>query len=330
MLRNQINQPKIILVAGAILVIVALFAGSTVFYVMQRHAEQLLSNSLRSSLQNRQELANSEIQRASEKIATIATRPLLIDQLERTNKQADDATALNALDRGMLSFISTGITAITLTNKDGRQVARAGNFVAHPDLTTTINSQYGPVQLLSADKLYLHAEFTIHEAGQVIGRVVAETPLPIVSQMLKSAKNLGVTGELALCAPAGLNMNCFPTTLKARAFSVPKRTPQGVALPMTHALEGETGFITALDYRHQKVVAAYTPVENLGLGMVLKMDSAELYAPVWDQLSLLISLLVIVIMIALILLRLLLTPLVTRLIFSEQEAQLTSANLRDN
>ena len=83
---------------------------------------------------------------------------------------------------------------------------------------------------------------------------------------------------------------------------------------MLHALEGNTGFITTeKDYRNQTVTAAYAPVGNLGLGMVLKMDSAELNAPIWGQLRYLISLLVGMIIIALLLLRWRLTPLVVHL-----------------
>ena len=45
---------------------------------------------------------------------------------------------------------------------------------------------------------------------------------------------------------------------------------------MAHALAGVTGFVTTHDYRHQEVAAAYAPVGDIGLGMVLKMDTAEL------------------------------------------------------
>src|SRR5665647_720287 len=120
------------------------------------------------------------------------------------------------------------------------------------------------------------------QEGQVVGKVMTETTLPGTTGALKDASLLGATGELVLCAPFGLNMQCFPTTLNPTIFTLSKRSPQGVPLPMTHALEGGTGFIAARDYRNQEVAAAYAPAGDLGLGMVLKMDSAELYAPVWS------------------------------------------------
>ena len=324
------HQHRIVLVAGAILIAVALFTGMLVFYIMQRHAESLLSSSLQLSLQNREELAKAEIQRGIEKIVTIATRPLLIEQFQHTNAQTDIITAHMVLAQAAQSFLLTGLSAVALYGNKGEMLANAGTFARQPALIVPLNTTYPHIQLISADQLLLHAEINIVADGQVIGKVVAESPLSTFSFMFKSARNLGKTGELALCAPAGVNMQCFPTTLNPRVLTVAKRTPQGVALPMTHALEGETGFISAKDYRRQNVVAAYTPVGNLGLGMVLKMDSAELFAPIWQQLNALLPILIGVIVLALLSLRLLLTPLVNRLVRSEQKARRTSASLHDS
>lgn len=330
MLHKEINHHRILLVAGAILIAVALFTGIMVFYVMQRHAEQLLSNSLQSSLQNRKQLTISELQRDIDKITTISTRPFLIEQLQRANEHANDPLAIPALDRATRSFLVTGLSSLTLYGKNGQILAHAGNPIQHPDLTVQLDNVSGRVQLLSAGKLFLRAAIAVIDAGQVIGNVVAEIPLPTLNNMLNDAKNLGGTGELALCAPAGGEMQCFPTTLNPQVFTLSKRTARGVPLPMAHALEGKTGFITAQDYRHQQVIAAYTPIDNFGLGMVLKMDSAELYAPIWNQLHFLLPLLTGIIILALMLLRWLLLPLVNRLVHSEKQARQTSASLRDS
>src|SRR3569832_1844404 len=133
-----------------------------------------------------------------------------------------------------------------------------------------------------------------------------------------------------MCAPMVIDIQNKPTTLLPNVLKRSQRTSIGVPLPMAYALSGETGSVTTHDYRNQEAVAAYMPVGDLGLGLVLKLDSAELYAPVWRQLQYLIPLLVLVLGIALLLLRWLLTPLVHRLICSEQEAHAMSANLRDS
>ncbi len=308
---------------------VAIFVGVMVFYIMERHAKHLLSSSIQSSLQNNVELAKSEIRHGFERGMMVATRPFLIDQLQRFNTHDGGGATLQALDRGAQSFLATGLSAIALFSKDGQEVAQAGAFVQQPALATPVNFAEN-VQLLFKDKFFLRTDVNIVKAERVIGRAVVEMPLPAITAMFKNAGSLGKTGELALCKLFGVKMQCFPTNLNPQALTLAIRSPEGVPLPMTHALEGHTGFITASDYRHQEVVAAYSPVDDLGLGMVLKMDSAELYASVWSQLRYLLPLMVGVMIVALLLLRWLLTPLVTRLVQSEQEARAANVHLRDS
>ncbi len=74
----KIHQLRIVLIAGTILIVVTLLAGVTVFVVMQRHAEALLSKGLQLSLQNRVQLAKVEIRGGLDKAVSISTRPLLI------------------------------------------------------------------------------------------------------------------------------------------------------------------------------------------------------------------------------------------------------------
>ena len=318
MQQQKINPQRIGLVAGTILIVVAFLVGVLVFYVMERHGERLLGSSFQSSLQNYVELAKSEIRQGFEKSMTVTTRPLLIDQLQRVDTH--DGVNLDALNRVAQSLHAAGLSAVALFDKDGHELARAGAFVQQPALTVPIHF-VTRAQLLFKEQFFLHTDVNILNAGHVVGRGVTEIPLPTLSSMFMSVKRVGKTAELALCASSGPRIVCFPTTLNRTVMLSPKRSSKGVPLPMAEALEGNSGFIDARDYRHQKVVAAYSPVGELGLGMVLKMDSAELYAPVWNQLRYLLPLLAGVLIVALLLLRWQLTPLVTALVRSEREAR---------
>ena len=306
-----------------------LLVGVTVFIVMQLHAKELLSKSLQMSLQNRVQLIQTEIGAGYDRTMLIATRPLLMDLLQRVTSAENNSPAPGEFDMIARSFLQSGMTAIALFDKDGHELTHTGPFAQKPLLTVPLNFPTR-VRLIWDGQLVLHVEADMKQAGRVIGKVITQTSLSNTMGAVKEASVLGETGELALCAPLGLNMQCFPTTLNPKSFTLSKRSPQGVPLPMTHALEGETGVVTAQDYRNQAVVAAYAPVGDLGLGMVLKMDSAELFAPVWRQLRLLIPILVGVFIAALVLLRWLMMPLVRRLVRSEAEAQKMSANLRDS
>ncbi|MCJ7799339.1 MAG: PAS domain S-box protein, partial [Polaromonas sp.] len=312
-----------------ILTAVTVVVGVTVFVVMQRHAQELLSKSLQLSLQNRVQLIAAEIGSGFDRTLDIAARPLLINQLQRVNADQDAGNARLVLDAAAQSFLSTGLTGIAMRDKGGREVAHAGSFAQTPALSVPLGLP-GRVHLIWDGQLLLRVVLDMEQAGLVVGQVIAERALPDTMSAFKEAHFVGKTGELALCASFGLNMQCFPTALNPEIFTVPKRSPQGVPLAMTHALEGKTGVITSHDYRKQEVVAAYAPVDDLGLGVVLKMDRAALFAPVWIELRYLIPLLLGVLAIALLLVRWRLTPLVVGLVGSEAQAKKMSASLRDS
>ncbi len=54
------------------------------------------------------------------------------------------------------------------------------------------------------------------------------------------------------------------------------------SIPMKRALMGESGIMMGLDYRGVTVLAAFEPVPELGLGLVVKMDMTELREPYID------------------------------------------------
>ena len=325
----KIHRQRIVLVAGIILVVVTLLAAVSIFVVMQRHAERLLINSLQSSLQSRVQQTEAEIRTGFGRTTVASTRPQLIDQVQRVNTGADDGNSRVILNKAAASFLSTGLTAIAVFDKDGRELARAGTFIQKSALSVPLNLP-GRVQLMWDGQLMLHTAVEMNQAGKLVGKVVTETSLPATTGAFKDASRLGETGDMGLCAPFGANMQCFPTTLITKVFTSPRVAADGDLLPMAHALDGQTGFVSTQDYRRKEVEAAYAPVGDLGLGMVLKIDRADLYASVWWQLRYLIPLLLGVLLIALLSLRWLLAPLVLRLVRSEAQAREMGASLRNS
>ena len=90
----------------------------------------------------------------------------------------------------------------------------------------------------------------------------------------------GETGEFTLSKRAG-DQIVFLLSHRHYDLDSPKPVPWNsrLAEPMRLALSGKSGTVIGLDYRGEKVLAAYEPVKELDLGIVSKIDFVEIQAP---------------------------------------------------
>ncbi len=93
-------------------------------------------------------------------------------------------------------------------------------------------------------------------------------------------KGFGETGEFTL---ARREEDQIVFLLRHRHFDLENPQPipfdSELAEPMRKALLGQSGTMIGLDYRREWVLAAYEPVPILNLGIVAKIDMAEIRAP---------------------------------------------------
>ena len=113
----------------------------------------------------------------------------------------------------------------------------------------------------------------LHSTAAVPGGSFAAT-LSQVREAYAQVSDYSETGEFVLAQLEGDQI----------AFLLTERPPvpfsnSDLAEPMRRALSGESGSIVDLDYTGQEVLAAYEPVAVLNLGLVAKIDVAEIRAP---------------------------------------------------
>lgn len=106
------------------------------------------------------------------------------------------------------------------------------------------------------------------------------TTLSQVLDDLEHSPGFGQTGEFTLARREGAEI-VFIVTPPHGGPDFVERVDVGSprAEPMQLALQGGVGTLVGLDYRSQRVIAAYLPLDSLGLGLVAKMDLAEVRAP---------------------------------------------------
>jgi hypothetical protein len=93
-------------------------------------------------------------------------------------------------------------------------------------------------------------------------------------------QGFGKTGEFTLARKQS-DMIEFILSHRHLDLDTPRPVPfnSNFAEPMRLALSGKSGTIIGLDYRGELVLAAFEPVELLGLGIVAKIDMAEIREP---------------------------------------------------
>lgn len=93
-------------------------------------------------------------------------------------------------------------------------------------------------------------------------------------------EGFGETGEFTL-AERQADQIQFILSFRHSGLDVPKRISleSDLAEPMRRALEGRSGAMVGLDYRGMRVLAAHEPVRRFGMGIVAKIDLAEIRAP---------------------------------------------------
>ncbi|MCP4130467.1 MAG: GAF domain-containing protein [bacterium] len=99
-----------------------------------------------------------------------------------------------------------------------------------------------------------------------------------IKQILEAHKNYELTRRTMEIMLAFRQHNVI-NFLHRHRYGSSSVTPTKLAEPMRLALEGKSGIITGVDYKGATVLAAYEPVPELSIGIVAKVDLAEVRRP---------------------------------------------------
>ncbi|MGH9484942.1 MAG: diguanylate cyclase domain-containing protein, partial [Terriglobales bacterium] len=273
--------------------------------------------------------AHSELRlRRQERISYVR---LLIEEAvasgERYAQQPELTALLLQQPRAKPVLPPHDFSSVTLERGD-RVVAHIGNEIRRPQVQVPLPLG-GTVALLWDGAFYLRQRLPVVQGSHTLGAVELEQPLALLGSIGIESASFGSSGEIGLCgrAPAGAAVVCFPQRLHPEPY-VLRTGFRDVADPMALALAGKSGVADTIDYRGQRVLAAYAPIAGMGLGLVVKMDSQELYAPIRLEVAILGPLLIALAIVGLELLRWQVRPLIAELVASRNQVASSEARFR--
>ena len=138
-------------------------------------------------------------------------------------------------------------------------------------LVETVQSQARLIEAMARFDTTYHQDYPVGAAEATLSQIRAAH---------ERYAGFGETGEFTLARLDGDQM-VFLLEHRHLDLDVPAPIPfdSDVAEPMRRALSGQSGTVMGLDYRGVRVLAAYEPVAVLDLGIVAKIDLAEIRAP---------------------------------------------------
>ncbi len=307
------EDERITFIGAAILVAIATSAGIASFAILQGRVQTLVGGYVVASLSRRVSVFQDMIELRENNAQIAANRPAVMRNLRVIHAGKDDGSHIANVQAVIDGFLKQGFAAIAYHDVDGKIVSSGGSFARAPAMSVTLATPE-KAELLWDRGFLLRHRISMSDAGGKVGEITAEQPLPVLTRLTAEAPGNGDTWDMGICVRSGGELRCFPQRLNPRVFSAPLVNVAGEDLPMTRALNGETGITITRDYRAQNVMAAYGPIGGLGLGMVIKVDAVEVFKPIREQLQFALGLLLLLAAGGAVLLRSRIKPLATSLV----------------
>jgi len=319
---------RISLISGAILVVLTLAAGASTYLVMQREAKSILKRNLRTLLQEDVRDFAEEIHQGIHQGATVATRPFVVQSFRVVNRHPKDVEARHDLQIIARSFLPLGLSAVEFLNRKGEVIAQAGSFQI-PQFVVHLQTSQESFLLWKRQPL-LQTLIPVRDGKRPLGFVITQIPLLFMANIKPTVRALGHTALLNVCAPLGTTaMRCLPNTRQIHYLPRPvSQFIKGRPLAMHYALAGQSGLTYTRDYLDHPVVAAFAPIENTGLGMVLRIHQSELFHEMKKQLREVAWLLLALLMTGILLMRWLVLPLLRKRTEAEEATRAANSQLR--
>jgi len=277
----QLNRATLIVLAAT-----ALATGVAGLVFLERTVVGQAASSMMQLLESRRAFIRVDLDNRTQRALVAGSVPALDTAGTSLFEGVENKTAMAQASVFAESLLARGFSGIGL-EQGGRRSVIAGHL--RSDTVGFISLKGDNNVALAWDKgYYLRSRIPVSrsDGGKAEGFLVLEQPLPGLDELFDAANRWGETGSMPMCARLDqTRLVCFPQREQSDMYVVPDHN-EGKPLPMTYALDNKTGVKPLIDYRGHNVLAAHGPIGNTGLGLVVRMDLAEINLPVKRQLQL--------------------------------------------
>lgn len=292
--RIDLHERRITWRSMAVLSVVAVAAGAGGFAALEVAFERARKDDIRSTAFITGEALTHTLDGGIWLSTTIATRPIVIDQLARLSASEGDAEARDRLRAITRSVLTGGITAARFLDPANRLLAEAGRHAVTPAMPAlSLSQQHAPnARIVWAGGYVLLTDLPVMDRGQLVGIFQAEHRLSLMDRLVARVRDTDPSADVLVCSRVADRVNCLPSKLHPEPANVPMFDSHGQPyLPISRALMGDSGVVVTPDVRGIQVVAAYLPLGRTGLAMLVKTDATAVFGALRQRLGLLALLL---------------------------------------
>ena len=282
-IENSHNVNRIFHTAALVITLVCLTAGIVGTSILAKNSEKQLVNNLDQITQERIFFFNAAIIARIERALVAAKDPHISDALHKLNTMPTDQPALKELSELAGGFSENGFKAIKFQDLNGHYIFGFGELSTKNGLTINYTGKYKSTLIWDAGYV-LRSKIPLIRNGNFVGFMVSEQILSTLNILRQKMNAFGESTSMYLCGQTLSSILCFPTDASNESFNILK-FHNNKRMPMSYVLDlSESGIQKFKDYDNKSVIAAYGPIGNTKLGIVIQQDLKALFVPVWQQL----------------------------------------------
>jgi diguanylate cyclase (GGDEF)-like protein len=329
-IRSPADDFRLNSVIRLVVVLVASCTGLACFSVMQQRLEVVLGEELNQHVLERANFTASTIAVFEDRAAVVAAAPglaQLISQASADNHGPDAALTQMALD-----FLPHGYSAIAFASPTGHVLASAGRFSpldsAGANVSVPLKMRDTTERMGFDDEYFLLAKEPVMGDRGIAGYAISQQSIQSLTRLTATSGTMGASTVVSLCAARNDNIVCFPSSQHARPFQLDTQEDAALIDLVARALSGRTGSRRTSGRAGEPLLAAYRPVGDTGLALIMTSDLSDVYAPIRAALESILPLVVALAIGAILIVQWFVRPLLRQLLAARRVAENSEARFR--